>query len=125
MSYIKDRLWQIAKAKYRGSKHINNWVYIVTYYNHIGGNILTMYCTPEENKPCRVLCKVDNKDKVLTIDEYNKYNFYTVEQLLDSPKLFSYSDSSMDTKITYYFRKDTVFGNKDFSYYVLGGEASE
>lgn len=121
MSYIKDILWQRAKAKYRGTEHDNDWVYIITYYNHIGGNILNMYCTPEEYKPCRVLCKLDNEDRVLVVDENENYRFYSVEDLLSSPKVFSYAHKPMSKEKNYAFKQGTVFGNKNFKYYTLGG----
>jgi capsular polysaccharide biosynthesis protein len=119
--FNEDRLWKIAKAKYRGTQQANNWVYIITYYNHLGGNILSMYVTPEEYKTCRVLCKLDNEDKVLTVNENNKYLFYTTESLLKSPKLFSYAETKMTKKTTYTFKNSKVFNQKVFTYYSLGG----
>lgn len=117
LSYVKDRIWQMAKAKYRGTKYENNWVYIITYYNHCNGKTLSMYCTPEENKSCRVLCKLDNKDKVLTVDENNKFHFYSVNALLGSHKVFSYSTKVMTNKRSYHLNEDTVFGSHDFNFY--------
>lgn len=125
MSYTKDKLWQLAKARFKGTEKANNWVYIITYYNHIGGNTLSLFCTPEEMRPCRVLCKLDNKNKVLTKDEHSRYRFYTVEELLESPKVFSYEDEPMTKVKRHWFKDDSVYGKKTFYYYELGGVANE
>ena len=121
MSGIEDRRWLMAKAKYRGTEHDNNWVYIITYYNHIGGKVLRMYSTPEENKTCRVLCKLDNSNEVLTVDEHNRYHCYPADLILSSPKVFSYASETMEKKVTHRLRKGQVYGKRSFSYYTLEG----
>ena len=122
MSYIRDRVWQIAKSRFRGTEHENNWLYITTYYNHIGGRELSMYCTPEEHKTVRILGKLDKQDLVLTINEQKQYKYYPMEQLLQSPKVFSYADEPMEQQVTRRIRKGTIYGKYVCHYYVIGGE---
>lgn len=123
MSYNnKDRLWIKAKGKYKGTKYDNDWIRIITYYNHIGGKVMRMYSVPEKNKTCRVLCKLDNDNLVLTVNEHNQYHYYDADLLLQSPKIFSYADEKMEDKVIHHLRKGTVYGKYTFSYYTLEGE---
>lgn len=125
MTYINDVKWQMAKAKYRGTEHDNDWVYIITYYNHIGGKVLRMYSTPEENQTCRVLCKLDNSDQVLTVNEHHSYKYYPADIILSSPKVFSYASETMEKKVRHRLRKAQVYGKHSFTYYTLEGGDNE
>lgn len=118
MSYTKDYLWKLAKTKYKGSKYANNWVYIVTYYNYIGGNTLSMICVPEINKSVRILGKLDNKDKVLVLTEDGSYEYYSTNEILIAPKEFKYTDEQMTEIKKYKLDTDTILGNNYCTYYV-------
>ena len=122
MSYVKDGLWIISKAIFRGTKYENDWVHIMTYYNVHNGRILSMYCTPEENQPVRVLGKLDDEDKVLTINENGRYKYYSNDQIKHAPKVFNYADEEMTKRKRYHLKDGKINGKVNFYYYVAEGE---
>lgn len=114
MDFTTDTLWNKAKTLSKREGKNNDWCYVITLYNALGGNCIQLYVVDTENKSrYRVLANTDQDityvlkgDGLLSISTHEatvmKKAFENIEKL---------------HKTTEFLSDETVLGKDSFQYY--------
>lgn len=68
-----------------------NWIEVVSYYRHIGGTNVFVYCIGDGDKKL-IVDVVDDDNNVLLINKFDEPVIEGYENVLSSRKQFSYSE---------------------------------
>jgi len=91
-SFSADEKWMEAK---RAVGHIN-WLEVISYYRSIEGCKVFVYSIMDGDK--RLIVDVLDDDTVLLIDKQGYAREDTYQNVLNSRKIFKYSENSEDKK---------------------------
>lgn len=88
VSFSQDKKWMEAK-KLLNQKY--SWIDIVSYYRSIGGNNVFVYCIGNGDK--KLIVDIVDDDNVLLINKLGEPIIESYEDVLNSRKVFSYSEN--------------------------------
>lgn len=94
-SFNQDLKWLEAK-KAVGN---NEWIEIISYYRSIGGQNVFVYCVGNGDKRL-IVDVIDENDNVLLINKTGEPVIDTYDNVLNSRKVFTYSDNSENMKFS-------------------------
>lgn len=86
MTYSNDSEWNYAKKVVSSGGHKNNWIYVIDFYNSIGGKNVNIFCAIEQEK-FRILYMLDD-DSVLLLDKKDNLVSEEYEIVEESRKIF-------------------------------------
>lgn len=115
MTYSNDSEWNYAKKVVSSGGHKNNWIYVIDFYNEIGGKNVNIFCAIEQEK-FRILYMLDD-DSILLMDRNNNLVIEEYQVVEESRKIFFF-EPNPEKEVRELPEGTTFNGSKEVEFYV-------